>query len=288
MADPTRQDAAKPGSGLWTFAFAHMFAGAALVFVFGTWLAEPDAPLSTVIPAQERWQAAVEGKSPHGEVVVSGRAEPARGAEPVVAPVSRKPVLAYSVLVEHVRMHEVRRGKMRHMERELLATNLKTSRQSSFVVTTDDGEVAIKADVGEWLLPVPKAVHHERGSRLPAWTRGRPGVFHDVPWYVQDETFYDSEEIALRAGDAVTFIGVLREADGRRELVPPPGAKTLVAYLRGRTSIDTKIRFAGEDIRNKRRMNQLGLAAGLLLLFPWELVIWLRRRRAAKAGPLAP
>jgi hypothetical protein len=221
-------------------------------------------------------------------VVVSGRAEPARGAEPVVAPVSRKPVLAYSVLVEHVRMHEVRRGKMRHMEREILATNLKTSRQSPFVVKTDDGEVAVKGDVGAWLLPVPKAVQHERGSRLPAWTRGRPGVFHDVPWYVQDETFYDSEEIALRAGDAVTFIGVLREADGRRELVPPPGAKTLVAYLRGRTSIDTKIRFAGEDIRNKRRMNQLGLAAGLLLLFPWELVIWLRRRRAAKAGPLAP
>lgn len=288
MTEPSRHDSASPGGGLWMFAFAHMFAGAAMVFAFGSWLAEPDAPLSAVIPAQARWQAAVEGTSRHGEVVVSGRAEPARGTEPVVTPVSRKPALAYSVLVQHVRMRRVRQGKTYHMEREILATNLKMSRQAPFVVKTDDGEVTIKADVGEWLLPVPRAVQHDRGSRLPAWTRGMPGVHHDVPWYVQDETLYDSEEIALRAGDAVSLIGVLRTADGRRELVPPPGSKTLVAYLRGRSAIDTKIRFAGEDIRNKRLMNQVGLAVGLLLLFPWELLIWLRLRKAAKASRPTP
>jgi hypothetical protein len=140
----------------------------------------------------------------------------------------------------------------------------------------------VKADVGDWLLPVARAVYHDRGSTLPAWTRGMPGVVHDVPWYVQDETLYDSEEIALRAGDAVSFIGVLREAGGRRELVPRPGDKALVAYLRGRDAIETRIRLAGEDLRNKRRLNELGLAAALLLLMPWELLLWLRRRRAAQ------
>jgi hypothetical protein len=107
-----------------------------------------------------------------------------------------------------------------------------------------------------------------------------PGVVHDVPWYVQDETLYDSEEIALRAGDAVTFIGVLREAGGRRELVPRPGDKTLVAYLRGRDSLETRIRLAGEGLRNTRRLNEFGLAVGLALLFPWELLLRLRRRKA--------
>lgn len=276
-------DAPNRAGGRWTYTVARMVAGAALVFVFGSWLQEPDVPSSTAIPVQDRWQAAIAGRSPAGEVVVSGRAEALPGAEPLVPPVSRKPALAYSVVVEHVRMRRVTRGKTHHMEKTVLATNLKASRQTPFTVETSDGPVVVKAEVGDWLLPAARAVHHDRGTTLPAWTRGMPGVVHDVPWYVQDETLYDSEEIALRAGDAVSFIGVVREAGARRELVPRPGDKTLVAYLRGREAIETRIRLAGEDQRNKRRLNEFGLAAGLVLLFPWELLVRLRRRKAAQA-----
>jgi hypothetical protein len=265
-----------------------MVAGAALAAVSSMWLQEPDVPSATVIPVQDRWQAAIAGRSPAGEAIVSGRAEALPGNEPLVPPVSRKPALAYSVVVEHVRMRRVTRGKTHHMERNVLATNLKASRQVPFTIETGDGPVVVKADVGDWLLPAARAVQHDRGSTLPAWTRTWPGVVHDVPWYVQDETRYDSEEIALRAGDAVSFIGIVREAGGRRELMPRPGDKTLVAYLRGRDAIETKIRLAGEGQRNQRRLNELGLAVGLLLLFPWELLIWLHRRKAAKASPLAP
>jgi hypothetical protein len=259
-----------------------MVVGAGLALVFWTWLQEPEVPPSTVIPVQDRWQAAIEGRS--GEVVVSGRAEALPGTESLVPPVSRKPALAYSVVVEHVRKRRVTRGKTHHMERIVLATNLKASRQVPFTVETSDGPVVVKADLGDWLLPAARAVQHDRGPTLPAWTRGMPGVVHDVPWYVQDETLYDSEEIALRAGDAVSFIGVLRGAGDRRELVPRPGDKTLVAYLRGREAIENKIRLAGEGQRNQRRLNTLGLAAGLLLLFPWELLVRLRRRKAAQAS----
>lgn len=286
MPDPTRPSAPQPGGGRWTYTVARLVAGAALVFVFSTWLQVPDVLPSTVIPVQDRWQAAIEGRS--GEVVVSGRAEALPGTEPLVPPVSRKPALAYSVVVEHVRMQRVTRGKTHHMEKVVLATNLKASRQTPFTVETSDGPVVVTSDLGDWLLPAARAVQHDRGSTLPAWTRGMPGVVHDVPWYVQDETLYDSEEIALRAGDAVSFIGVVREAGARRELVPRPGDKTLVAYLRGREAIETKIRLAGEAQRNQRRLNEVGLAAGLLLLFPWELLLLLRRRRAAAASRPAP
>jgi hypothetical protein len=266
---------------LMLFSVGRMFLGLGMA-VFGWIFAQAPATMpATVIPWQDVWQAAAAGQDPYGRVIVSGRAEATPGAVTLRSPVSGQPVLAYKATVTYVRGVLVSQGRTRVRQSQVLSHHLDAQRDAPFVVKGPQADIVVAGQVPLWHLPTPAAVRHDRQPEAPAWARAMPG-FRDIGAPVQDAAF-ETEEVTLRPGDQVTLIGVLRDAEGRQELVAPKG-KELLGYMRGRAAIESKLAFAGEGARNGRNAALAALVIGLLLLVPWELPGWIRRYRKTRSG----
>lgn len=263
------------------FSIGRMFLGLGIAAFGWIFAQEPAGLPATVIPWQDTWQAVSSGRAPNGEVLVSGRAEALPGAEALVAPVSGKPALAYRATLAYVQRRETRDGKRVVMRSFVLSRHLAVDRQPPFVVRDGETAIVVRDPVPTWHLPTPTSVRHERQPNAPAWARAMPG-FTD-PASREPNAGFESEEIALRPGDAVSLIGVVRQVDGRRELVAPAG-KELVGYMRGRAAIESKLAFADEGARNGRNAALAALVIGLLLLVPWELPGWIRHYRKTRSG----
>lgn len=267
------------------FSVGRMGLGVLVAYVGWTFAQEPATLPATVIPWQDTWQAVTSGQATGGEVLVSGRAEAMLGAEALVAPVSGKPALAYRATLAYVQRRPERDGKRTIMRPIVLSNHLAVDRQPPFVVKDGETVVVVRDPVPTWHLPNPSSVRHERQPEAPDWARAMPGFKGRDR--LADNAGYESEEIALRPGDAVSLIGVVRQVDGRRELVAPAG-KELVGYMRSKSAIEGKLARAGEGARTQRHVAIGAVVIGLLLLMPWELLSRLRRRKDAKASGLAP
>lgn len=282
MPEPTPYKEVPPvetAEVLMLFSVGRMVLGLAIA-VFGWIFAQAPATMpATVIPWQDVWQAVAAGQDPHGRVLVSGRVAALPGAEPLRSPLSAQPALAYHAAVTYVQRPLVTQGKTRVRKPYVLSNHLDVQRQVPFVVKAGQADVVVE-QVPLWYLPTPAAVRHDRQPEAPGWARAMPG-FRDRVSLVHDGAF-ETEERTLRPGDEVTLIGVLRDGGGRRALVAPVG-KQLIGYMRGQTAIASRLSAAGEGARNGRLMALFALGFGLLLLVPWELPGWLRRRRAARS-----
>lgn len=266
---------------LLAFSIGRMFLGVGIVYAGWTVAQAPATMPATVIPWQDVWQAVTAGQPPHGETLVSGRVEALAGAAPLTAPVSGQPALAYKASLTYVQRRPVREGKRQIMQPVVLSSHLAIERQPPFVVRAGGTAIVVRDPVPAWHLPPPASVRHERQAEAPDWARAMPG-FKDRD-RLESNAGFESEEIALRPGDAVSLIGVVRDVGGRRELVAPEG-KALVGYLRSREAIEAKLALAGEGARTQRNVALGALVFGLLLLIPWELPSRIRRYRARRAA----